>query len=670
MHNYKHIILLPLLLGGFLTIGQETGSGKVLVANDYRDETSSAIVVKWFDEKVYYPDGFNVYRRKGTTNWVKLNEQPLNVSETAPEGAEDVDAFLKLIKDTPYKEFQDSFMPAIMAINAILDPSFADLIGIQLYDETAQAGKRYQYRVTSIDKKKENLVGISPVITSGDFLPQQPPQDVQLQRRAGAVDINWKPEVTRYYGVHVYRKSAEETDYQKITEKPYVLQRNRNEKGELEYPEVFFIDTAAVDSMSYNYRLTALDFFGQESPLTKELATAAVDFEAPLPPINLNANVDTLKITLTWDVQRSRDLVGFNVYRFERVADEPQLLNSEPLQKRTNSYVDQLTKPGGYYYAVAAVDDSGNENFTTLFIEVRDIVAPKEPQELKAVSDTGRVVLTWQANQELDLAGYVVYRSLADDNNEDNSFVIVTSEPVTKTQFEDKLPKNARNRFVYAVGAVDTSLNYSNRSAIATVQLPDVTPPLAPVITGITSEEEGLSISWIGSGTNDVKGYRLFKASESDPSDFQMVGTTLASDQTAYQDAEVSDGVKYTYYLMAVDEVGNESVTSNTYSRRFGKVNEAALDMGSFEVSYLIETGQAQLTWQAISSDDLKGYIIYRGTKGKTLRPITGFETTIEFMDSDLPKEGTVTYQVKAYGTSGLIGSSEKKMIQIINDDN
>ena len=92
--------------------------------------------------------------------------------------------------------------------------------------------------------------------------------------------------------------------------------------------------------------------------------------------------------------------------------------------------------------------------------------------------------------------------------------------------------------------------------------------------------------------------------------------------------------------------------------------------MGSFEVSYLTESRQAQLKWQAINSDDLEGYIIYRGTKGKALRPITGFETTIEFVDNDLPKEEAITYQVKAYGANGLLASSEKKTIQLTNEDN
>ncbi|MEP1093928.1 MAG: hypothetical protein ABJG78_02395 [Cyclobacteriaceae bacterium] len=656
--------------------GQESGTGKVLVANDYRDANSSAIAVKWFDKQVYYEDGFNVYRKEeGSANWIRLNDTPVNLSEADQTDTiadnKNAGAFLQLIRETKYKEFQESIMPAFVAIYAIIDPAFAEQVGILLYDEKAEAGRQYQYRVMSIDKKKENLVGISPAIISGAFVQEQPPQGIQVQRRSGMIDINWIPEVTRYYGVHVYRRSEEESAYGKITDLPYALQRVKNEQGELKYPEIFFTDTTAVDSMAYDYKLSTLDFFGQESPLSQALNAPSVDFEAPLPPLNLQAKADTLDVTLTWEIQKSKDLAGFNVYRFGSPQDEPQLLTTTPIGKRTNTYTDRLNMPGSYYYSIAAVDESGNENHSTLIIEVRDIVAPASPKGLQVVSDTGRVVLTWDANEETDISGYVIYRSLADENNEDNSFVIVTREPVVTTRYVDQLPKNARNEFVYAVGAVDTSFNYSDRSGIATATLPDVTAPLAPVITNVREVEGGLSISWIGSVADDVKGYQLFRVDETTPDEvLRLSDEWIAPGQTTFLDAGVVRTVSYSYYLVAVDQAGNESDQSNTYSRRFGSSKNELSAITDLQVNFATESRQVRLNWQSSENEKLKGFIIYRGVAGKALRPITGFETTSGFIDSDLPKEENITYQVKAYGANGLLASSEKKTIQITPEDN
>jgi hypothetical protein len=103
-------------------------------------------------------------------------------------------------------------------------------------------------------------------------------------------------------------------------------------------------------------------------------------------------------------------------------------------------------------------------------IETKDVFPPAPPQQLAAVADPGQgsVDLSWSANSETDLAGYVVYRREADGKplriSPGDALVIAPS-------FRDSAAKPAHEYF-YSVSAVDTSGNESARSAESKETLP------------------------------------------------------------------------------------------------------------------------------------------------------------------------------------------------------
>ena len=89
----------------------------------------------------------------------------------------------------------------------------------------------------------------------------------------------------------------------------------------------------------------------------------------------------------------------------------------------------------------------------------QDFIAPAPPRGLKAIPDRGVVALTWDANTEPDLLGYLLYR------RELPQVVAVrlTEIPVRGTTFTDRTPKPAA-AYVYTVTAVDRS-SHQNESA-------------------------------------------------------------------------------------------------------------------------------------------------------------------------------------------------------------
>ena len=91
----------------------------------------------------------------------------------------------------------------------------------------------------------------------------------------------------------------------------------------------------------------------------------------------------------------------------------------------------------------------------------KDTFPPAAPKSLAAVAGPGAISLIWDANEEADLAGYVVLRGEAPGAE----LRAITSEPIRETTYRDTTVQPGV-RYVYAVVAVDraTPQNVSAQS--------------------------------------------------------------------------------------------------------------------------------------------------------------------------------------------------------------
>ena len=89
----------------------------------------------------------------------------------------------------------------------------------------------------------------------------------------------------------------------------------------------------------------------------------------------------------------------------------------------------------------------------------RDVFPPPPPNELRGIASEGAIDLTWEANTEADLAGYLVLRG----EGADDTLRPLTKEPIHETTFHDATV-SAGIRYVYAVIAIDNAGNRSKES--------------------------------------------------------------------------------------------------------------------------------------------------------------------------------------------------------------
>ncbi len=228
----------------------------------------------------------------------------------------------------------------------------------------------------------------------------------------------------------------------------------------------------------YRYRVQAVSRSGDAGALS---ADVTVDFPAaPAPPVALKATAGDAIVELDWQAPpppTSADVSpakSYNVYRGVKPGTYgSRPINPSPVQPtrfRDTGVENETT----YYYVVRSVaNDRPPWRESADSIEVsavpQDFTPPAPPRGLIAIPGEGVVALTWNAGDERDLLGYVVYRREPPQLGS----VRLTEQPIPGTTFTDRTARRGAT-YVYTVTAVDRSVrrNESVPSTEAEVTVP------------------------------------------------------------------------------------------------------------------------------------------------------------------------------------------------------
>jgi hypothetical protein len=225
-------------------------------------------------------------------------------------------------------------------------------------------------------------------------------------------------------------------------------------------------DGAGLESgMRYRYRIQAIGRGGDPGLPSPE---ATVEFlPPPPPPADVAGRMNHGVVELTWrspELPAGRKLFGYNVYRRidpGRYGRHP--VNGEPLTAPRFRDVG-LSSDATYGYVVRSVDSAQlpwkeSPNSIEVLVRLEDVVPPAPPQGLVAVPGLEAISLTWAANAEPDVLGYLVYRREVEATGQ----VRLTEAPVPGTTYTDRTVKPGAS-YAYAVTAVDRSVR-RNESA-------------------------------------------------------------------------------------------------------------------------------------------------------------------------------------------------------------
>lgn len=245
----------------------------------------------------------------------------------------------------------------------------------------------------------------------------------------------------------------------------------------------------------------------------------------------------------------------------------------------TLSYTDTLTLTGPVRlrYAVRYVNAAGQRAAFSNFLLIVPATTVSQPPVLAEVSNpTESVVrLRWQpprANVDgstpANLLGYNVYRT--DRSQAESSRTPLNNAPVNATEFDDQTFRFGE-QYEYVVRAVSLGTEgaqvESLNSNAFTFTPRDTFAPSAPTGLSINAAPRRVSVFFAANPERDVAGYNVFRSTDPNlPRSEWRKLTREPLTRTTFFDDAVEPGVKYFYYLTAVDAAGNESQPSEIVS--------------------------------------------------------------------------------------------------------
>ena len=430
-----------------------------------------------------------------------------------------------------------------------------------------------------------------------------------------------------------------------------------------------FTDTELQAGASYDYRVI-LSENGAESVWASVSAVTHGQPRSLPEPQGLTGTPGDSLAEFSWqtDSGRSQDgsMVAFQLYRADQPYGPFELVNFEPIvlisfdgNLPESLYVDYgLNNGETYWYHLRGMDVLGNESAPGNSVEVTpgDSTPPSPPNLVRARLFAEGAFLEWEANNEEDLLGYKIYRSI-DPLEGYEPIWPKAGKARNSLAHMDKSIEEGQSYWYYLI-AVDQTGNESEPSAIYEILRPDVTPPEAP--QGLVAEavDDGIQLTWAANSEPDLAGYfvqrttRVIKEqSESEGAQNKEAKEKVegiffalhaqALGESSYLDAIDSQSqARYAYHVVAVDQAGNKSEPSVIVIASMP--DTVAPDSPALVSIDQIE-GEVILQWQPPLDEDLAGYRLYRANlapdgsaiKGVQPRQIIQIDNkaTLEFRD-------------------------------------
>ncbi|HEX6625031.1 MAG TPA: hypothetical protein VF064_15075 [Pyrinomonadaceae bacterium] len=290
-----------------------------------------------------------------------------------------------------------------------------------------------------------------------------------------------------------------------------------------------------------------------------------------------------------------------DVYRLAESSDDPLALTEEEFSSRATligsvpfetiraaapggavSYTDELTlsDPVRLRYAVRYVNASNQRASFSNFLIIEPATGVSRPPTLTAPAEVTQnaIEFVWDApaanmdgTRPANVLGYNVYR-FARAEKQPAREPLNGARPLSATRFVDQ-SFSFGEEYVYVVRAVSLGtgglpVESLNSNAIS-VAPRDTFPPAPPGAPTAAAPQDGgrISIFFPANTESDVVGYNIFRATDEGlPRSLWTKLNRAPLTRTTFQDETVQSGVKYFYYVTAIDNAGNESRPSEVDS--------------------------------------------------------------------------------------------------------
>ncbi|HTC80475.1 MAG TPA: Ig-like domain-containing protein, partial [Acidimicrobiia bacterium] len=371
-----------------------------------------------------------------------------------------------------------------------------------------------------------------------------------------------------------------------------------------------------VNGTAYDFSVRSRDDLGNASPWSASLSATPVAPDVPTPVVAITAPANGTRLAGTAPVaiaaSGGRAIVEVGL----RLDDA--VVGSSAAAPATIPWDTTTVADGAHGLSAWAVDDAGTIGTSPTVPVTVDNTAPPVPSGLAASPGDGQVIVTFQAVDAADLAGYDVRVK------ESSSTVwgAAVAAPSTSAAFVGLVDGTS---YDFAVRSRDTLGNPSPWSApvSATPFVPDTT---APVVT-ISAPSDGARVA--GTVAVSIQASDAGSVSRIDLLiDSQPVGAAAVASATIMWDTTTLAGGSHVLSASAVDAAGNVGMSAPL---SVTVDNDAPPVPGGLNAT----SGDRQITvtFQAVSAADLAGYDVRLKPSSSTTwgAPVAAASTTATF---------------------------------------
>ena len=446
------------------------------------------------------------------------------------------------------------------------EASFTSLSGEMVavvHDETVAKGMAYSYVALPFDALGNpgiasdtinvyNFNNMSDIGILEEF-------NVTADKQKKGVQLTWKMKSNFYiHSYEIFRSKDYDGEYQRVITLP--AEENSY------FDEVDFDYGAA-----YFYYMVVNNGYGANMPSARTPVVLEGDRENFMPPQNLTATLTGNVVELSFETV-DPDTKGYQVFRGEGYVGELSLIASFSSLEPFTTYTDTLPlsiKPGIYSYAVADVNSSYNVSPMSdrVSVQFSGGMLPIPSNVFVQLRDN-EIFVVWDDmhRQNAFIGGYNVWRTtLENDETVEAAQIVATTGYDENAYFDQQIVPGKQYR--YEIESVDLNGETSSRSLHAGVTVPQQLP-LPPGQVSAFPTDNSILLRWDNPFDESIQSIRIYRSVLNAQASLLK---ELPADLNTFEDKTAKKGEQYFYYVVTINQRGEESKADEPVSTRIRK---------------------------------------------------------------------------------------------------
>lgn len=512
------------------------------------------------------------------------------------------------------------------------------------WDLSAMTSGAYTVRYVVYDGAKNKA--IRTVNYQIDLTAPQAPGNLTATYGSGNISLVWEAPSSfdvSYY--KVFRANA--------LAGPYSVLTQVNGRASVTYT-----DNTVASGLTYYYKVTAVDNFGQEGEPSNIAAAAAISDAVAPTVLGISPDNGTVFGAQAAIKVVAEDNLALSRITLQYSTDQGVTWNDiNTIASRNEAEFQWSTPPlnGSVQVRALARDSAGNfSDGNPVRTYTIDNQGPAQVTGLTATAYAANVVLQWQDVEDADFAYFQIERK----DTPEGDFSVVTKVSSTLGCNVTNLRPN--QDYWFRVAAYDTRGNRGTPSSELLVKTAVDTE--APFITRITPPPgyfgTELSLSVTAQDNSSVAAITIQCSKDREQwTDLAVINPENApANATVNYKWDLSNAAEGPIYVraFAVDSAGNSGQYSASYEYRVDRTGPAQ-PLGFTAVA---SSGYITVSWLKNSEEDIIGYNLYRSeAENGTYSLLAGQILNLSYRDRDILPGKTYYYKVAAKDFAGNEGA-------------